>query len=50
MVKRLGILAAVALTFALAACTDPTAPAAPQQSHVGATPMSAAGVLIGSDT
>ena len=47
MAKRIGILAAIALTFALAACTNPTAPAA--QPHVGTSQMSA-GTLIGADT
>jgi hypothetical protein len=50
MAKRFGILAAVALTCALAACTNPTAPtAAPHASGVN-PPVSAAGTLIGSDT
>lgn len=49
MVKRFGILAAVALPFALAACTNPTAPAAPQQSHVISTQSAAGGVLMGGD-
>lgn len=49
MAKRLGILAAVTLTAALAACTNPTAPAAPQQSHVSSMQSAAGGVLMGGD-
>jgi hypothetical protein len=51
MFKRFGILAAVALTCALAACTDPTAPAATSPAaHVGAPQMSGSGVMMGGDT
>jgi hypothetical protein len=50
MAKRIGVLAAVALSFALAACTSPTAPAAPHDTRVNAPMSSAAGTLMGSDT
>jgi hypothetical protein len=51
MVKRLGILAAVVASCALAACTNPTAPAAaPTASHGGSTLTPAGGVMIGGDT
>jgi hypothetical protein len=54
MAKRSGLLAAVALMLsALAACSNPTAPAA-TQSTIHATqhvaPARSAGVLSGSDT
>lgn len=47
MAKRFGILAAVALTFAVAACTSPTAPSqvAPHVTQA----QSAGGVLAGGD-
>ena len=50
MAKRFGLLAAVALVSSvLAACSNPTAPAATSQSHHLA-PQSSAGTLVGSDT
>lgn len=52
MAKRFALLPAVALVLCgLAACSNPTAPAAqqPSQATHHTAPMSSAGVLIGGD-
>lgn len=52
MAKRFGLLTAVALVSSvLAACSNPTAPAAtqPTQTTHHIAPMSSAGTLIGSE-
>lgn len=52
MAKRFGLLTAVALVSSvLAACSNPTAPAATQPTHTmhHNAPMSSAGTLIGSE-
>jgi hypothetical protein len=49
MAKRFGLIAAVALVSGvLAACSNPTAPAAAPSNHN--VPQMSAGVLSGSDT
>jgi hypothetical protein len=50
MSKRFGLLTAVALVSSvLAACSNPTAPAATQSTHHPVS-QSSSGVLIGGDT
>ena len=51
MAKRFGLIAAVALiSGVLAACSNPTAPAAAPSTHHINVPQQSAGVLIGGDT